>query len=210
MTTATTLLWKPYATLLNSSDCCGEVILDCTNCWWQVTVSSMELNGIRVRKWQSRAPLPCPQHDALPLSFNINPSQFLLKQTSCKNKLPLTIVTFPSIHTLFHQTGGSSEDTKGRAPGCIHNCQTAQPASHKGSSAHTALHHGSGLTGHTGKCCTSTVLHEMKRSCRLSVNILAPIAGLESKSFCLAAIHHSPISVFANHVNNSCFAKKPF
>lgn len=107
MTTATTLLWKPWTTL-NSSDCCGEVILDCTNCWWQVTVSSMELNGIRVRKWQSRASLPYHQHDALPLSSNINLSQFLLKQISCKNKFPLTIVTFPSTHTSFHQRGGSS------------------------------------------------------------------------------------------------------
>lgn len=95
-----------------------------------------------------------------------------------------------------------------RSPRCTPNCQAAQPASvspftplQRPQRRHWAV---------LDQRLSSTALYAMIKSCVLSVYILALTGGLESKkSFCLAAVHHSPVSDFADYMNNS-FVKRHF
>lgn len=87
-------------------------------------------------------------------------------------------------------------------------------ARHPDHQATLSSHHCNGLREDTGQCWVTaflrppTVLYAMIKNCILPSNVLALTAGPESKSFGLAAVLHSPVSGFANHVNNSCFVKK--
>lgn len=152
-----------------------------------------------------------------PLAFlRINSSGFtkakwLQKQAHIKS--PLTITNI-SRYTHFlppkRKKLCTTKDTKRRALGA------ALTARHPNQQATLSSQQCNGLKEDTRQCWirvflhSSTVLYAMIKSCILSINILALTAGLESKSFCLAAVHHSPISGFANHRNNSCFVKKHF
>lgn len=114
---------------------------------------------------------------------------------------PLTIINI-SRHTQFFPPKRKKFCTT------EHQTQAPQPPS--------SSHHCNGLKEDIGQrwitafLHPSTDLYAMIKNCILPIDVLALTAGLESKSFCLAAVLPSPVSGFANHVNNSCSVKKHF